>query len=150
MATTESLLEDSRKVRLLDWLTTPPSERQPQSQNKLAEELGVSARLLRMWKAEPTFRALWEKQAKEIIGEPDKVQRLLEQMYEGATNPEETLASRVRAADLYLKAVDGIRPPAVDAAAKTAREMSDAELEALIAQEAQRERARRQAETVDG
>lgn len=150
MATTESLLDDSRKVRLLEWLTTPPSERSPDSMNKLADELGVTARSLRNWRSEPTFRALWEKRAKEIVGEPDKVQRLLEGIYEGATNPEETLASRVRAADLYLRAVDGIRPPAVDAAAKAAHEMSDAELEALIAQEAQKEKARRAAEGVSG
>jgi len=142
MATTP-IADDARKVRFLDWLTTPPHERDPQTQTALAEELGVSTRLLRLWKADPAFRAAWDKQAKDIIGDPEKIQRLLEDIYEGARDRNETLASRVRAADLYIRSVEGIRPPQVDMARKKAAELSDAELDALIAEAAQAEKVSR-------
>lgn len=139
MASTHPILEDARKVRLLEWLTTPPAERSPDSQNKLADEIGVTSKTLRNWKVEPEFRALWEKTAKDVIGDPEKIQNLIDDIYEGARDRNETLASRVRAAELFFKVTDAIRPPAVDQARKAASEYSDAELQALIAQAAQQE-----------
>lgn len=136
------LLEDARKVRLLAWLTTPEAEREPKSERALADEIGVTPRSLRNWKAEPAFRAAWEKEAKDIIGDPGRVQNILQMLYDGALDANETLASRTRAAHEYLVAVDGIRPPAVDLAKKAAAELSDDELRAelakLMASEAER------------
>ena len=135
--------EDARKVRLLQWLLTPERERSPKTMEALADEIGVSSRYLRKWRAEPAFRAQWEKQAKEVIGDPDRIQRMMEGIIAGAMDDEESLASRVRAAQLVLQYVDGIKPPKVDEASKAAAELSTAELEALIAQEAQKELQRR-------
>jgi len=39
--TTPDLLEDPRKLRLLNWLTTPPAEREPASQGKLRPSRSV-------------------------------------------------------------------------------------------------------------
>lgn len=143
MATTEDAIRsDPRKLRLLEWLTTPKEQR-TQSQNKLAEELGVSPRTIRDWKADATFRALWEKEAKDIIGEPEKVAEVIEEMRQLALDRTTAPSARVSAAKVYLEAVDGIKPPAVDLAAKKAAELSDAELQALIAQVAQQELAER-------
>lgn len=135
--TTPDLLEDPRKLRLMNWLTTPPAEREPDSQNKIAIELGVTPRTIRDWKANPSFRALWEKQAKDIIGDPERVQMVLEKMYQHCLD--DASAKQAKAWDLYLKATDSIKPPAIDLAAKKAAELTDAELEALIAEAAQRE-----------
>lgn len=135
------VLEDARKLRLLNWLITPPGMREPSSQNALAEELGVSSRTIRDWKQAPVFRALWEKQAKDIVGDPEKVQRVLEMLYDTALDT--TNARHVKAAELYLKAVDGIKPPEASLAEKKAAELSDNELEALLAEAAQREQQAR-------
>lgn len=131
--------DDARKLRLLEWLTTPPSERKPAQLKQLAEEMGVTDRALRIWKADPSFRARWEKEAKDAVGEPGKVQEVIDMLRLGALDPNETLASRTRAADVYLRAVDGIKPPQMDVAAKKAAELTDAELEAIIAEAAQKE-----------
>jgi hypothetical protein len=133
------LLDDARKLRLLDWLTTPEDRREPKSQNQLADEIGVTAKTLRNWRSEPAFRAAWEKQAKDIVGDPENVQKVLQMLVDGALDTTETLASRTRAAHEYLTAVDAIRPPAVDMAAKKAAEMSDDELRASLAELLQKE-----------
>jgi hypothetical protein len=144
--TTESLLQDARKIALLDWLCTPKPKRDPQTTVAMAEKLGVSPRTIRDWKGDPTFRALWDKQSKDVIGDPDKVAEVLEELREMALRPVEEFRSegaKVAAAKTYLDAVDGIKPPAVDEARKRVAELSDEELRAMIAQEAQRELAGR-------
>lgn len=150
--------EDARKERLLQWLVTPPSERVPATQVELAEEIGVTPRTLRDWRANAQFRGVWEQQAKRVIGDPSNVQEVLEEMRKlalirsiekGVDKDGQQLygqnTQQVQAAKLYLAAVDAIRPPEADAAAKKAAEMSDAELEALIAEQGQKLLAERKA-----
>ena len=132
-----SILDDARKVRLLEWLVQAPPERNPPFFKDLADELGVQDRTMRYWKADPAFRAEWEKQAKDAVGDPGHVQSVIEMLREGAVDRAESLASRTRAAEAYLKAVDAIRPPQIDMARKRAAELSDHELEALIREAAQ-------------
>ena len=136
-------MEDARKVRFLNWLTTPPLEREPRSQNALAAELGCSDRLLRVWKSDPGFRALWDKQAKDIVGDPEKVQMVLLKLRDHALD--DTSPKQMKAAELYLKSVEAIKPPQADLASKKAAELSDAELDALLQEAAQREKQMREA-----
>lgn len=140
MSTSADVFEDARKARLLQWLVTPKHERSPDSQARLADELGVSQRTIRDWKALPAFRAVWEKEAKEVF-DPEMVQRVVQKMYEHALDDESP--RQAKAWELFLKTVDAIKPPQLDLAAKKAAEMSDAELDALIAQAAQAEKAAR-------
>lgn len=150
MALSLEHIEDARKVRLIEWLCTVPSQRDPDSQNKLADELGVSARTIRNWKADATVRAAWEQFSKHVIGDPEKVQEVLEEMRQLAvtryvTKGQDVVLNtqQVSAAKVYLAAVDAIRPPTADMAAKRAAEMSDKELEAMIAEYATKEMADR-------
>lgn len=141
MATSSDVFDDARKARLLQWLTTPKAERLPDSQAKLATELGVSQRTIRDWKALPAFRAAWEKEAKETF-DPEMVQRVVQKMYDHALD--DTSPKQAKAWELFLKTVDAIKPPKLDLAAKAAAEMSDTELQAMVAQAAQAELAARQ------
>lgn len=143
MATVDAILEDARKVRFLNWLTTPPQEREPRSQRLLAEELGCSDRLLRVWKSDPGFRALWDKQAKDIVGDPEQVQMVLMKLRDHALD--DTSPKQMKAAELYLRSVEAIKPPQADLASKKAAELSDAELDALLQEAAQREKQMREA-----
>jgi uncharacterized protein YunC (DUF1805 family) len=137
-------LSDPRHVRLVEWLTTPPSLREPSTKQELAEELGVATRTLRDWQTKPEVRKAWEVRAVEVAGEPDRVQRVLDELY--ATATDRTSRGHVAAAKLYLEAVDAIKPPEQSVTVRGVRsvdELSDAELEALIAEEAVRLRVER-------
>jgi hypothetical protein len=136
-------IEDARKLRLLEWLTTPVGAQVPDSQRKLAIELEVSESTIRNWKSDPTFRAHWEKQAKDIVGDPTKIQQAIQDLYDMGRDMTATVPARVKALEVFLRAVDGIKPPAIDLARKKAAELTDAELEALTMEAAQRERSLR-------
>lgn len=141
------LLTDPRHLRLLEWLTTHPDERAekgwPDSLTKLAAELDVHPRTMRYWRDQPMFRAAWEKKAKEIEGEPDKVQNAIRALYEMGMNAENSVTSRVKALTEWMKAVEAIKPPAVDSAAARAAELSDEELDKLLTEAATAEAQRR-------
>lgn len=143
------LNDDARKLRFLNWLLATPQIRKeqgwPESQNKMAEELGVTARTLRNWRAEPAFRARWEKEAKDIVGDPDKVQSAIQRLYDIGFDDDTPRSTQVKSLETWLKVVEALKPPVVDTAKKNAAEMSDAELEAFIAEEAQRKLAERRA-----
>jgi hypothetical protein len=125
--------EDPRKQRLMEWLPTPKNLRDPPSQRLLADEIGVSARLLRDWMADPGFRASWEDKAQEIMGSPERTQAVLDTLFSAATDPDNR--SHVQAAKLYLEATNSIRPATVEVNVnKKPTELSDRELDELIAQ----------------
>lgn len=44
------------KVAYLEWLMTPPGEREPTAKTAMAEELGVSFKTLYNWESEPEFQ----------------------------------------------------------------------------------------------
>lgn len=69
------------------------------------------------------------------------VQRVVQRMFEHALD--DSSPKQAKAWELFLKTVDAIKPPQVDLAAKKAAELTDAELEALLAEQAQRELAQR-------
>jgi len=119
--------------------------------------LGVSSRTLRNWKQEPLLRTAWDQLSKHVIGDPSKVQEVLEEMRQLAlarhigvgTNKDgvevfERNTQQVAAAKAYLAAVEAIKPPSADLGAKAAAELTDAELEAMLAAEAQKRLNERQ------
>lgn len=129
-------LEDPRHQRLVDWLTTPKQEREPKTAKALAVELGVSERTIRDWKERPEVRELWEVQAKQVVGSPERAQDVLEAMYQRAMDS--TDPKQVQAAKLYLEAIDAVKPPTVNVQTRSdLARVSDDELQAMIAASAQ-------------
>jgi transcriptional regulator with XRE-family HTH domain len=125
-------LSDPRKVRLLEWLTTPPIERSPRTQKELADELMVSPRTIRDWRDDDRFRRVWEKRAKEVAGDPERIQRVLNALFDAATDPQ--ARDRVAAGKLYLESINAIKPPTVEVSVtRKLEELSDDELNAMIA-----------------
>jgi len=125
-------LEDPRHQRFVDWLTTPKSERQPVTMKELAVEFGVSDRTLRDWKERPAIRAVWEEQAKKVVGSPERAQDVLEAMYQRAVDSSDP--KQVQAAKLYLEAIEAIKPPTVEVrSVSDLAKVSDDELQAMIA-----------------
>lgn len=136
--------DDWRHVKLMEWLTTPPTERQPSSKAKLAAELGVDQRTLRGWSNGKAFREEWQSRVSSIIGNPDRAQRIFETLYATACDPKSP--KQVQAAKLYLEATNAIKPPPLEVTVKKPTELTDDELDALLAESAAERRAQDQSD----
>jgi hypothetical protein len=106
----------------------------PSSQEKYALEEGVDETTLRRWKKKPAFKLEWERRVGELQQSPERTQKLLDNLYERA------LAGDNNSAKLYLQATNRLAPTQVQVEHSTKpSEISDAELDALIASVAQSE-----------
>lgn len=142
-------LDDQRKVSYLGWLLTKPSEREPKFQAGIAEKLGVSARTLRDWQAQPEFLKLWRACSVKVIGSPEKTQQVMEALFETATGTDDKgnpFRDRVAAAKTWLSAADSITPPEEKGlgGAPDLSSLSDDELAAIAARLASAELKSRQ------
>lgn len=134
MALEENIL-DSRQEEYLGWLCTAPSEREPASKEAYALSIGVNVSTLRRWEKKEVFRKAWQARVDEVQGSPERSQRLLDTLYGKA------LEGDIKAAQLYLQATNRMAPPTMTVKTERATaELSDSELDELIAAVAQRER----------
>ena len=140
----EEFLPEPNHRRLVHWLCTPPKERDPKTQEGIAKKLGVSPRTIRSWMARDDVRRAWAKMSDDIIGDPGKVAEVLEALRATALDPSHR--QYTQAAKLYLEAVDAIKPPdkGVEVRLTTTQitEMSDEKLDAMVAEEIARIKAR--------
>lgn len=121
--------------RYVDWLCTAPQERVPATKKAMAVELGVDITTLRRWEKRPVFKQSWQKQVDEVQGSPERTQVLLDTLYAKA------IGGDVKSAQLYLQATNRMAPPTVEVRSeKRVAELSDSDLDELIAAMAKRER----------
>jgi hypothetical protein len=136
---TDETALDHRQEKYLQWLMVPASMRQPASKNAFATENGLDSSTLRRWEKKPVFKAEWEKRVAELQGSPERTQRLLDSLYEAGLNGDN------KAAQLYLQATNRLAPTQIKVEhTKLISELSDAELDALIASEARVLKAERE------
>lgn len=139
MGMKEELVLTQTQTEYLDWLCTAPSERTPPSKNKMAVNLGVDITTLRRWEKKPNFRQQWQDKVDDIQGSPERTQAVLDMLYNKATQDND-----VKSAQLYLQATNRMAPPTVEVKSdRKMSELSDAELDALIASVASREKETR-------
>lgn len=125
---------DPRQEKYLNWLMQPVGYRVPTSQEKYAAEEGVDETTLRRWKKKPAFKLEWERRVGELQQSPERTQKILDTLYERA------LAGDNNSAKLYLQATNRLAPTQVHVEHSTKpSEISDADLDALIAAAAQSE-----------
>ena len=140
----EEFLPEPNHRRLVYWLCTAPADRVPKTQQGIADELGVSPRTIRSWMVRDDVRRAWSKMSDDIIGDPGKVAEVLEALRATALDPSHRQFTQ--SAKLYLEAVDAIKPPdrGVEVKLTTTQisEMSDDKLDALVAEEIARIKAR--------
>ena len=119
---------DDRQQKFLDWLCTPPNGRFPTSEKNYAAAEGMDDSTLRRWKKKPSFKAAWEKKVSELQQSPERTQKLLDNLYERALNGDNNSAK------LYLQATNRLAPMQVNVEhSQKTSEITDAELDALIA-----------------
>jgi hypothetical protein len=122
---------DTRQEKYLEWLLTPAPFRMPKTKNEFAEQNGLDSSTLRRWDKKPAFRSEWERRVAELQGSPERTQRLLDALYEAG------LGGDNKAAQLYLQATNRLAPTQINVNhSQSVSELSDAELDALIAEEA--------------
>jgi hypothetical protein len=138
MKQNEELTLTQQQQVYVEWLCTAPSERVPATKKAMALELGVDITTLRRWEKKEVFRNAWKDTVDEVQGSPERTQRLLDTLYAKA------LDGDTKSAQLYLQATNRMAPPTVTVQSnKKAAELSDAELDSLIAAVAEREKAQR-------
>jgi len=136
-------LLDSRQEQYLNWLLTPPAERVPSSQQKYCDMHNVDPTTVRRWQKKPQFVKEWERRVEELQGSPERTQRLYDALYDKA------IEGDVRAAKLYLEATHRLTPaPVTSSANRAMNELSDTELDELIAKMADREKQQRQLKVI--
>ena len=138
MKQNEELTLTQQQQVYVDWLCTAPSERLPATKKAMALELGVDITTLRRWEKKEVFRNAWKDSVDEVQGSPERTQRLLDTLYSKA------LDGDTKSAQLYLQATNRMAPPTVTVQSnKKASELSDDELDSLIAAVAEREKSNR-------
>jgi hypothetical protein len=139
----EDLVLSTTQQEYLDWLCTAPSERDPLTKTKFAAKHNIHAKTLARWEKKPYFREQWESRVQAIQGSPERTQRVLDTLYARA------LDGDTKSAQLYLQATNRMAPPTIEIKnERKAAELSDAELDELIAAVAAREKQARQLKVV--
>lgn len=135
-------LLDERQEKYLNWLLVPAPMRQPRTQEQYAAMNDIDTTTLRRWQKKPHFKQEWQKRVEELQGSPERTQKLLDTIYERA------LGGDNKAAQLYLQATNRLAPTQITVEhTSKASEISDEELDQLIASVAAAERASRHKES---
>lgn len=130
--------------RLLTWLLTAPGDREPRTMFDLAKELGTSPDALTKRKAKPEFLKEWEVEYLRTVGNPEvkmKIMRALEQI---ASDPDDPKI--VQAARAFFEIQGTVKPQGsveVNVNTKAPSELSNEDLQRLVAMKAEDELARR-------
>jgi len=135
---------DFRIQRVVEWLCTPSGEREPRTQNELAEEIGKTGSWISALKNDGAFLRLWEDRYRRVVGNPGKVQEVLQSLQETAAD--RTDPRQVQAARAYLEALDVMKPKRVDVTVTStaAKQLTDEQLTEMIAARAAQELLDRQ------
>jgi transcriptional regulator with XRE-family HTH domain len=143
LASTRPNFNDFRVERFMEWLLTAPADRVPGVQRDLADELGIDRNLLSQWKNDPDFLAEWERRYRKTVGSPEKAQAVLTELFNTATD--RTDPRQVPAARAYLEAIDVMKPRRLDVTVTkgAAKDLTDDELMAMLAERAEAELAAR-------
>jgi hypothetical protein len=94
------------------------------SQRDLAADLGIHEATISKWKKDYLFRRAWDKRLADLNVSPDRIQRVIDSIYNAACKED------MKAAELYLKFVDRFTPKVQVQGAedRSVKEMSDDEL----------------------
>ena len=124
----------------LDWLLLPEPMRTPPTMVLYAEVHDLSYATLKRWKSAPHFRAAYEKRIKEQIATPEKVEEATRLAYQRGI-----IDGDIKWATLWFQTAGLTKNEAVVAktGAEAIADLSDEELQALLADSAKAEVKRR-------
>ncbi len=123
----EAVVLTASQEAYLDWLVDPQRVGSKQDQ---AEKFGVAPSTVYRWEQAPHFRKAWSDRVQELGGDPDRVQKVYDTLYAKA------LEGDTRSAELWLKAIGKLNQTQEVVHRKSARDLTNDELDALIAEQA--------------
>lgn len=82
-----AVTQDPRKMRFIEWLTTPPSMRDPETEEEFAAVIDVHPKTLHNWKRDPEFKYVWHGKTDEVIGGDDRRQAVIDALFAAASDP---------------------------------------------------------------
>ena len=131
------------KQRLLDWLITPPSEREPRTLSELAREMGHERKTLQRWKNEKEFLEEWERRYLASVGNPGRRQEIMDTLFKTATDADDP--KHVQAAKTYMEIEGSLKPAKTEINVQMgdASKLTMEQLDELLAQKAKDEKERR-------
>jgi transcriptional regulator with XRE-family HTH domain len=118
----------------LQWLCDPLRKGGKQDQ---ADALGVNRSTITRWENNGAFRKAWTERVQELGGSPDRLATAYDALYE------QGLAGNTNAMKLWLQATGNLRTETEAPRVKSVRDLSDEELDALLAERARAEATRR-------
>ena len=115
---------------LLEWLLQGP-ERSPRTQKEWAGEHAIHQDSIRRIKRDPRFVREWDRRAAELNINPERVQSVIDALWQQAANGD------VKAASLYLQYIEKFTPrrKVVVEDERDAQSFSDDELASLLEEE---------------
>ena len=136
-------IDSVEKQRYLDWLLTPPREREPRTMEALADELGVTRRTMTTWRTQDKeFMETWERMYLSTIGNPGRKQEIMDTLFRTASDPDDP--KHVQAAKTYFEIEGSMKPARMEVnVTRDTSKLSDEELQSLIADKAKAEAAQR-------
>jgi hypothetical protein len=129
-----AVTQDPRKMRFIEWLTTPPAMREPRTEEEFALTVDVHPKTLHNWKHDPEFKAVWHGETDRVVGGDDRRQAVMDALYEAASDPNHPRMAA--AAKLWfdnLKAMSPENEPGQVVATKRLELLTDEEIEDLLA-----------------
>ena len=137
MGLEENVLDD-RQEAYVTWLVTAPGVREPASKEAYALLAGVNVTTLHRWEKRDVFRKAWASRVDDVVGSPERTQRLLDRLFNAGMEGDE------KAARLYFQVTGKMAPQQVAVSVdRKGSDLSDAELDAAIAASAEREKSLR-------
>lgn len=111
-----------------EFLLTATQEREYGTMKAWAEAHGLNSKTVGSWKKDRRFRAEWGRRADAKNLSTERIQAVMDTIYDAAANGD------VAAAKLYLSEVQKMRPPTIVEAERDLADMSDDELDELLAE----------------
>jgi len=149
MSDREDLQLSAIQLEYLDWLVTPRSLREPESEAKWAAARGVDITTPRRWKRSQQFKDEWQKRAMAVQGTPERAQEMLDALYDQGRGSKEKCdkcgqrGGDVRAAELWARWTGQLKADVAPPQAPSLRDLTDQELEQILQTAAQDELALR-------
>ena len=133
----ENVLSDVMDA-YVTWLVTAPGLREPRTKEDYAVVAGVNVTTLHRWEKREVFRKAWASRVDDVVGSPERTQRLLDSLFEAG------MAGDEKSARLYFQVTGKMAPQQLAVSVdKKGSDLSDAELDAAIESAALREKASR-------
>lgn len=128
-----------KQVDFIEWLCTPPAIREPKTQVEYARSVHCHHKTLAAWKRDLDFKRAWDHRLTELQVDPENLEAVMAALFSKA------LKEDTKAISMWMDVYRQFRPPPEPEVEEVTvlSDLSDDDLQALIAGEVAAEREKR-------